>query len=123
MEKITEDPARQRMVAILSDHPTERLNWLKGKTVELRKFDQGAFYFRVDNTSWEAESKVLNINSRTWGSDRKKWTRAVRAIVLLEHIGTPDAVSIIKAMATGHPEAEPTRVALETMKRLDKKSG
>jgi hypothetical protein len=49
---------------------------------------------------------------------KKKWTRAVRAIVLLEHIGTPDATAIIKDMATGHPDAYPSKVAKEALKTL-----
>jgi hypothetical protein len=48
----------------------------------------------------------------------KKWTRAVRAIVLLEHIGTPDATAILKDMATGHPDAYPSKVAKEALKNL-----
>ena len=49
---------------------------------------------------------------------KKKWTRAVRAIVLLEHIGSPDAEAILKEMATGHPDAHPTKVAREALKTL-----
>jgi hypothetical protein len=37
----------------------------------------------------------------------------VRAIVLLEHIGSPDAIEILKAMSPGHPQAQPTRTAVE----------
>jgi hypothetical protein len=48
------------------------------------------------------------------------WTRAVRAIVLLEHIGTPGAVAILKDMATGHPDAQPTKVARDCLERLAK---
>jgi hypothetical protein len=38
--------------------------------------------------------------------------------VLLEHIGTPEAVAILKDMASGHPDAQPTRVAREALDRL-----
>jgi hypothetical protein len=44
---------------------------------------------------------------------KKKWTRAV---VLLEHIGTPDATAILKDMATGHPDAYASKVAKEALK-------
>ena len=46
---------------------------------------------------------------------KKKWTRAERAIVLLEHIQTPAAIAILEKMATGHSEAQPTKVAKEAL--------
>ena len=52
------------------------------------------------------------------GNPKKKWTRAVRAIVLLEHIGTPDAVAVLKELATGHADAQPTKAAKEAVARL-----
>lgn len=121
MEKVTEAPARQRMVAILSNNSAARLKLLDGSTINLKKTGQEAFNFFDGRMSWWAEDKVSRIGSNS-GSDRKKWTRAVRATVLLEHIGTPEAVTIVKEMATGHPEAEPTRVARETLMRMRPKA-
>jgi hypothetical protein len=118
MEKVTETPTRQRMVAILSNQSDFRLKWIEGKKIDLMKTGQDGFNFFSENGSWWAEHKVSRINLHA-AYDRKKWTRAVRAIVLLEHIGTPDAVAIIKEMSTGHAEAEPTRVAQETLKRME----
>ena len=40
--------------------------------------------------------------------------------MLLEHFGTPGAVAILKEMATGHPDAQPTRVARDALARLGK---
>ncbi len=42
----------------------------------------------------------------------------MRAIILLEHIGSPDAVAILKDMATGHAEAHPTKTAVEALARI-----
>ncbi len=44
----------------------------------------------------------------------------MRAILLLKHIGTPGAVAILKDMATGHPDAQPTKVARDCLERLVK---
>jgi hypothetical protein len=49
---------------------------------------------------------------------RPTWDRAARAIVLLENIGGADALAILKEMATGHPDALPTRAAKEAVERL-----
>jgi hypothetical protein len=114
MEKVTETPTRQRLVEILSGRDAGSL---KDKKVELRKFNQ--FYnFFADNGSWWAEAKVSELNAHAWGGEKKKWTRAVRAMALLEHLHTPEAVAILREMAGGHPEAQPSRVAQEALKRL-----
>ena len=118
MEKVAETPTRQRLVEVLSCRDPGSL---KEKKVELRK--HGDFYnFVADRGAWWAEHKVSRINSNGWEVPKRKWVRAVRAIVLLEHIGTPDAVAILKEMATGHPEARPTRIAREVLERLAIKS-
>jgi hypothetical protein len=44
----------------------------------------------------------------------------VRAVVLLEHVGTPAAVAALRALATGHPDAQPTKAAKEAVARLEK---
>jgi hypothetical protein len=116
MDRYKEAPGRQRMVEILSGREAGSL---KGKDVQLRKFGgPDDFNFTAENGSWWAERRVDRINTYSWVNPKKKWTRAVRGIVLLEHIGTPDAVAILKDMATGHPDAQPTKVARDALKRL-----
>jgi hypothetical protein len=39
------------------------------------------------------------------------WRRAVRAVAVLEHLGTPAAKKILEDMATGHADAAPTKAA------------
>jgi hypothetical protein len=46
---------------------------------------------------------------------KQEWRRAIRAIVLLGNIGTPEAMAIVGAMATGNEEASPTQVAKEEL--------
>lgn len=45
------------------------------------------------------------------------WHREESAIYILNAIGTDDAVAVIKDMATGHPDAGPTKAANEVLKR------
>ena len=117
MDRYTETPARQRLVEILSGREAGSL---QDKNIQLRKFGgPDDFNFFAENEgSWWAEVKIERINSHYWATTKKKWTRAVRAIVLLEHIGTSDAAAILKDIATGHPEAQPTKVAKESVKIL-----
>jgi hypothetical protein len=53
-------------------------------------------------------------------SPPKDWTRAARAIAILEHIGTPEARAVLKTMSDGVAEAPPTRAASEALDRLNK---
>lgn len=116
MNTVTEPAARSRLVAVLCDDPADRF---EGKNVELRETGHGNYNFfegvAGNGTSYWAEAKVEQLGLTT---DKRKWTRAVRAIVLLQHIGTPDAIAILKEMAGGHPDASPTKAAVEALTAL-----
>lgn len=46
-----------------------------------------------------------------------RWQREEAAVRVLDAIGTDDALAVVKAMATGHKDAGPTKVAKEVLKR------
>ncbi len=111
-------PARQRLVEVLSGRPPGSLNLV---TVNIRRIGgggEGFNFFSSPGGSWWAEHRIDRINASPWGNTKKQWTRSVRAIALLESFGTPEAVAIIREMATGHPEAQVTKVAGETLARI-----
>jgi hypothetical protein len=115
MKTVTEAPARQRMVEILSGRKAESL---AGQEVNLTNLGQDKGYnFFANKGSWWADHKVDRINSTGWGNTRSMWTQCVRAIILLEHLSTPEAIAILERMSQGHPEAQPTRIAKESLKR------
>ena len=47
-----------------------------------------------------------------------RWDREKSAIFILDAIGSEAALALIKDMATGHPDADPTKVAKDVLKRL-----
>lgn len=49
--------------------------------------------------------------------DPRRWYRENTSIAILDAIGTDDAIGIIKEMATGHPDAGPTKAAKDVLKR------
>ncbi|HEX3356155.1 MAG TPA: hypothetical protein VHS31_04150 [Tepidisphaeraceae bacterium] len=111
----TNDPvARDRMIEVLGDREPDSL---RGRGVKLRSAGNGEFNFFDGNASWWAEAKVANLGTSAWLAKRK-WTRAIRGIVLLEHIGTPDAIAILKDMAGGNSDAGPTKAAQQALVKL-----
>jgi hypothetical protein len=48
------------------------------------------------------------------------WVRAVRAIAILEFIGTPEAKQVLENLAGGEPDALPTQQAKAALERLSK---
>jgi hypothetical protein len=118
MDRYTETPGRQRMVELMSGRPA---GVLKAQELRLMKVADGYnFVVKTDqgSASFWAESRLDRVGTARWDHPKKKWTRAVRAIVLLQYISTPEAKDILKAMATGHPDAYPTRVAKEALNAL-----
>jgi hypothetical protein len=105
MQDSKETIARIRLVEVLSDVPP---GTFKDKDIQLRSAPNGSFNFTGDRGSWWAEPQISRLA-------RRKWTRATRAISLLAHIGTPEAMAIIRDMASGHPDAQPTKVAKEML--------
>lgn len=113
LEATTDQTARNRLIEIFSDKPADEL---KGATVNLRRNGQYFIFYTMNQNgggsrSWYVEPKVAKLDMDNGQSRKKLWQRADRAIVLLQHIGTPGAVAILKEMATGNPEAQPTRIA------------
>jgi hypothetical protein len=113
MVEITNPVARPRMVEILSDRDQGSLS---GKELQYQTF-AGGQNFSDGRSSWWAEKDLAKLCDRY--NEKAAWTRASRAIVLLEHIGTPAAVDVLKNLATGNPDAKPTKVAIEALENLD----
>ena len=118
MENVTTKPLRQRLVEILSGRDAGSLG--EGD-VQLRNTGGDSFNFTSGNGSWWAEVKVSRLGSDSWRGNKKKWARAARAIALLEHIKSPEAIALLKDMATGHPDAAPTKYSAEALQRIEGK--
>jgi hypothetical protein len=51
-----------------------------------------------------------------------EWLRAIRAVAVLEHIGTPEAHELLQSLAGGTPESRLTREAKASLQRLAKRA-
>ena len=105
------------MVAVLNG---QHVDTYKGKLLTLMKTGKDSFQFFDGNITLWAEHHVERLMFRAGDGHKQKWTRAVRAILLLEHVGTPEARALLKSMASGHVDACPTRSAKDALARLAK---
>ncbi len=64
------------------------------------------------------EAREFPVAMRAETVQRPAWTQVTRAVVILEHIGTPEALAVLKEMATGHPDALPTVTAKQAVARI-----
>ncbi|HEX3356156.1 MAG TPA: hypothetical protein VHS31_04155 [Tepidisphaeraceae bacterium] len=114
MDELNEPVSRNRMIEILSRRPADSLS---GKNVQLAHSGGGVYQFEIRTlnsvSSWWVEGKLSGVSQQN-----DAWVRATRAVVILEHIGTPDAIVILKDMASGNPEAGPTKTAQEALVKL-----
>jgi hypothetical protein len=114
MREVPERPARTRMVELCSQREADSL---AGKAVQIRPVGDDGFNFTADNGSWWAEHRIDRIGMYGWNSKRS-WVRALRAVSILEQIGSPEAARVLKQLAVGHAEAFPTKAARASLKRL-----
>lgn len=99
-----------------SDFNCEIVTWaprqLDGKLVEERAL------------TIEGNGKIISrrIPRTVSEIDSPQWKQATRAILLLEHFGTPGAIELLKVMASGHPDAKPTKTATAALERRTEKN-
>jgi hypothetical protein len=117
-DESTPGDGRGRLVMVLGDQPVKTLKHYNTAKIQLRATGDDSYNFFDGTTSWWAEHKVSRLNAGSGWNSKRQWSRANRAIVILEHFGTEDAIVILKNMATGHAEAGPTIAANDSLKRL-----
>ena len=77
---------------------------------------------RVGNESFMGANWVgESVSELSKWKVKMEWVRATRAVLILDHLGTPDAIRLLESMATGHADASPTKAATEGLVRLKKK--
>jgi hypothetical protein len=120
------DDERARVVAVVCYESAD----LHSYTYKLRDTTKDNGMFAIDATTKPGvklprfggrENVNLVMSAVAKVEQLRKWSCEENALVILEHIGTPEAVKIIEDMATGHPEAAPTKVAKEVLGGLKKK--
>ena len=123
MEKVEEGVVRTRMVEVLSGR---NFDSLAGSDVQLRKIGGGddvSFNFSSGTGSWWAEANISRLGIGVFLA-KPQWTRAIRAIKILEDVDSPEATKLLSRMAQGHADAQPTIIAKEIamQRKLEKRN-
>ena len=74
------------------------------------------------NPSLEMRRRLEQILGKLEQSPRSDYLRAVRALEVLEHIGTSEAREVVATLSRGAPAARLTRAAQQAQQRLAKRS-
>ena len=120
--------AKQRLAEILlAPHDWARVSAAGGPYV-FEVTSQGGrgpqtFTLSVTDAGRRASpTQTFTLAHRVSDIRRPSWTRDVRAVVILERIGTPEAQAVLKDVATGHPDALATQTAKDALIRLNPKA-
>jgi hypothetical protein len=116
-DALLDRPASRRLGAVLLDLPIDALwrekwHWYSPDN-KVYRFNHGP---EVENRDVAIEVGGIGAHGR-----KSSWVRAVRAVAVLEQIATPGAKAILEGLATGHPDAAPTKAAIVALRRLRKK--
>jgi len=118
-KELLDAPKRRHLSEVLSDLPMNALvpdswHWHSPDNQVYRFSQTVKVGNRNVNRDWRIAISVADIGKHGRNSH---WIRATRAIAVLEHIGSDNAMAIVKGMATGHPDAGPTKAAEAVLQR------
>jgi hypothetical protein len=113
---------RKRIATLLTRIPPdekekkEKAPALQGRNVQVRS-NNDKIEILIDGKKLDLEAAIKPVVYPT----NVGWLRAVRAVALLESVGTPESVAVLKKMAAGEKGARPTDEAAAALSRLRKR--
>jgi WD40 repeat protein len=112
-----------RIEQLVADLDSEQFDKRKKATTELEKVGEAAAPFLRKaleaEPSPEARKRIEEVLKKTdAATPRGEALRTIRAIEVLEAIGTAEAKAVLQILAKGMPEAAITRAALSALERL-----
>lgn len=123
--KVAPPTDAQRIARLVADLESDRFDVRKLATQSLERLgelSETALRKRLaDNPPLEVRQRVDQLLEKLAGpvTDPER-LRQLRAIEVLEHIGTPEARAVLETIAKGAPEARLTQEARDALERLNK---
>ena len=115
-DALLDKPASRMLGAVLCDLP---IDGLSGEKWHWYTPDHKVFRFNCGEAVCNRDAAVAVELVGTLGP-KASWVRATRSVVVLEFVGTPEARALLVEMATGHPDAAPTKAAKRAVERIPK---
>jgi HEAT repeat protein len=116
----------QKVASMVNDLDSSRFDVRKNATQELAQIiEQAEPILRqalASRPSLELRQRAEQLLEKLDPLTSPDRLRALRALVVLEHIGTPEAREVITTLAKGAPEARLTQEAKASLQRLAKRS-
>jgi hypothetical protein len=116
----SDDKRLTRLIADLDADAFELRQAASSELIRLGERAESAFRHALKNhPSLEARRRIEDVLSKLQpGPPPPEMLRALRAIEVLEHIGTPAASRCLEALAAGATDARSTRDAKAALRRL-----
>ncbi len=114
-EALLDKPAR-RLGAVLCDLPMDTLT---GEKWHWYSPDNKMYRFNCGEAVSDRDA-AITVGLIGKVGRKATWVRAIRAVTVLEFVGTPKAREILDDISTGHPNAAPTKAAKAAIDRLKK---
>jgi WD40 repeat protein len=115
-------PDRKRLDQLIADLDSERFEVRKRATAEIERQGESARpalqKALAGPRSPEGRRRLEQLMEKFEASRSPEQVRALRAIEVLEHLGTPEAARLLEALSRGAPEARLTQEAEAASKRL-----
>lgn len=111
-----DQPGARKLAAVLLDLP---IDGLSGEKWHWYSPDNKVYRFNCGEAVTNRDAAISVELIGTVGR-KASWVRATRAVVVLEFVNTPKARAILDDLATGHPDAAPTKAAKLAVDRLRK---
>jgi hypothetical protein len=121
---VAPDAARlARLIAALDDNDFAAREKATAELGELGDLAEGALRRLVEGgPSAEARQRAEGLlETLSKSAPSGEWLRALRALEVLEGVGTPQARQVLQTLAGGLPEARLTREAKASLERLERR--
>ncbi len=127
MASVPHNPERLRMIGVLSGWTLDRLEQsdaMIGDDGEVRwsiREGNEQIQFEAGDQTWVVWADPGRASLFLNAAIKPRWKQVAEAVIILEHIGSLQAVALIEDIAEGHEVAPPTQIAKAALARVNER--